>query len=115
MIRTVVGLLLLLVTMSACSDAESGDARVSVAVSALDVNDVTQVSIGVSGPGMAMRGRERDDRVLQGNGSGGFTAGKNVPVGTGQVCVATGDFEADGKLDVAVVRSSSRVSIRLGQ
>ncbi len=56
--------------------------------------------------------------VLLGNGAGGFTPAPNSPFSTDSgrpVTVVTGDFNGDGKPDVAVVNESSAdVSILLG-
>ena len=62
---------------------------------------------------------ENDNNVtiLLGNGSGGFTqpAGSPVPVGSSPVSVGVGDFNLDGKPDLAVVNQvDSNVSIMLG-
>src|ERR1039458_9200554 len=55
--------------------------------------------------------------VLLGNGSGGFTPASGSPfaVGTGPNSVAVGDFNGDGKPDLAVANSSSNnVTVLLG-
>jgi len=53
--------------------------------------------------------------IRLGDGLGGFSSKPDVPVGTNPVSVAIGDFNNDGKQDLAVVNSSSNnVSIRLG-
>ena len=55
--------------------------------------------------------------VLLGDGAGGFTASPGSPyaVGTLPFGIATGDFNGDGKLDLAVVnRTSQNVTVLLG-
>lgn len=55
--------------------------------------------------------------ILLGDGSGGFKPAAGSPVGVGSrpIALATGDFNGDGKLDLAVVNGGSgNVSILLG-
>src|SRR5262245_1854667 len=55
--------------------------------------------------------------ILLGNGSGGFTAAAGSPIndGAGSLSLTSGDFNRDGKPDLAVARSgSSGVSILIG-
>src|SRR5258708_7657229 len=51
--------------------------------------------------------------VLLGNGDGTFQAAVNYASGSGTNSMAMGDFNGDGKLDLAVTNSSS-VSVLLG-
>jgi hypothetical protein len=55
--------------------------------------------------------------VLLGNGDGTFQAAVNYPAGTWSVSVAVGDFNGDGKQDLAVANevSPGTVSVLLGQ
>jgi Bacterial Ig-like domain (group 3)/FG-GAP-like repeat/FG-GAP repeat len=58
-----------------------------------------------------------DVTVLLGNGSGGFAAaaGSPFPAGTTSVSVAVGDFNGDGRVDVAVANlGSNNITILLG-
>jgi hypothetical protein len=58
-----------------------------------------------------------DVTVLLGDGSGGFTAasGSPIAVGTNPRSVAVGDFNGDGKMDLAVANvSSDNVTVLLG-
>jgi FG-GAP-like repeat/Calx-beta domain/Carboxypeptidase regulatory-like domain/FG-GAP repeat len=53
--------------------------------------------------------------VLLGDGAGGFAAATNFSVGTSPFLVALGDFNGDGKSDLAVANEDSNdVSVRLG-
>ena len=53
--------------------------------------------------------------VRLGDGLGGFGSASNVSVGTAPISIAIGDFNGDGKQDMAVANDgSSTVSIRLG-
>lgn len=55
--------------------------------------------------------------VLLGNGDGSFhAAARNFPLGNAPVALATGDFNGDGKTDIAVVdQGSDSLSILLGE
>src|SRR5207237_9620955 len=54
--------------------------------------------------------------VLLGNGDGTFQSAVNYDAGTNPVSVAVGDFDGDGKPDLAVVNSgSTNVALLLGK
>src|SRR5262249_60975923 len=53
-------------------------------------------------------------RVRLGRGAGGFTAVRDVAIGTTPNGVAVGDFNGDGRQDLAVANYGGTVSIRLG-
>ena len=53
--------------------------------------------------------------ILLGDGAGNFSAATNFGAGTDPFSVAVGDFNGDGKQDLAVANdSSNNVSILLG-
>jgi len=52
--------------------------------------------------------------VLLGNGDGTFQAAVNYSVGPGATSVAVGDFNCDGKADLAVTNFNGTVSVLLG-
>jgi hypothetical protein len=53
--------------------------------------------------------------VLLGNGSGGFTSATTIAVGSRPYAIAVGDFNVDGKPDLATANNtSSDVSVLLG-
>ena len=53
--------------------------------------------------------------ILLGNGAGGFSAATNFGAGDSPFSVAVGDFNGDGKQDLATANSgSSNVSVLLG-
>jgi hypothetical protein len=59
--------------------------------------------------------RDRTVSILLGNGDGTFQAPVNYGVGVSPFSVATGDFNGDGELDLAVANEGSdTVSILLG-
>ena len=58
---------------------------------------------------------QTQSRSAWGDGLGGFSGSTEVSVGSGPYSVAIGDFNGDGKQDLAVANyDSSTVSIRLG-
>ena len=74
---------------------------------------------GDGNPDLAAANLDSDNvTVLLGNGSGGFTAASGSPfaVGTGPASVAVGDFNGDGKPDLAVANlyfTSNNVTVLL--
>ena len=53
--------------------------------------------------------------VLLGNGDGTFQDQKTYPVGNGPVAIVAGDFNGDGRTDLAVANADSNdVSVLLG-
>ncbi|MGE5306193.1 MAG: FG-GAP-like repeat-containing protein, partial [Alphaproteobacteria bacterium] len=93
-----------------------GTSPVAVAVGDFNGNgklDLAVVNAGNSSANPAIAGSLS---VLLGNGDGTFGATTNYTVGTTPTGVALGDFNLDGKLDLAVVNSASNdVSILVGK
>jgi len=83
---------------------------VSVAVG--DLNGDGKADLAVTG-----QSATKNLTVLFGNGSGGFTAANPTPFTAGMTaqCVAIGDFNGDGKADLAIANSgSNNVTVLLG-
>ena len=96
-------------TASPGSPFAVGSDPVSVAVGDFNGDGKPDVAIANNG--------SNNLTVLMGDGSGGFTAAPGSPfgVGSGPVSVAVGDFNGDGKLDLATANSNSNnVTILLG-
>jgi hypothetical protein len=58
-----------------------------------------------------------DVTIFLGNGSGGFAAGKKIALGAGKnpIGIVAGDFNGDGKIDLAVANAASnQIQILLG-
>jgi len=69
--------------------------------------DLAVANINAAGPGTVS--------ILSGNGNGTFATAVNYGVGNNPQSLAVGDFNADGRPDLAVPnRDSNNVSIRLG-
>jgi hypothetical protein len=57
-----------------------------------------------------------DLSVMSGNGDGTFAGGVSLPVGSGPVAIATGDFNNDGTPDIVVAdQNDGRVSVLLNR
>lgn len=83
------------------SAAASGDFNGDGKVDVVTANGITTGSHGVS--------------ILVSNGDGSFQVPRNFATGTDPTAIAVGDFNGDGKLDVAVAnRASNSISILLG-
>ncbi len=94
---------------AAPSSFPAGSSPVSAAVADLNGDGFTDVAIADQNGGGVT--------VLLGNGSGSFTASGGSPFATGAnpVSVAAGDFNGDGKADLAVANlGSNTVTILLG-
>jgi len=53
-------------------------------------------------------------QIFLGNGAGAFTLYVTVPVGANPVSITTGDFNEDGRPDLAVVNANGTVTILIG-
>jgi hypothetical protein len=77
-----------------------------------DFNGDGRQDLAMANNGFPFAGRAS---ILLGNGAGGFSAASNFVAGDGPVGVAVGDFNGDGKQDLAVAnQTSNNVSILLG-
>jgi RHS repeat-associated protein len=78
-----------------------------------DLNGDGKLDLAVANLGPTQNGNTIS--ILLGDGTGSFGAATSVGVGTGPTSVTTGDFNRDGRLDLAVANSTSNnVSILLG-
>lgn len=87
----------------------------ALALVAGDFNNDGKVDIAAVGEGLDGSFAQGEVSLLLGNGDGTFQS--PVSYGTGgqySLSLVTGDFNGDGKLDIAVVNQSSSVSILLG-
>ena len=88
----------------------AGNTPVSIAVGDFNIDGKSDLAVANHNPGSVT--------ILLGNGSGGFTQPAGSPVGAGALplSVAVGDFNRDGKPDLAVANDlvSNNVTILLG-
>jgi hypothetical protein len=82
---------------------------------AIDLNGDHKMDAIVVNDHDQLPGANGDILVLFGNGDGTFTTGTTFPTGLGSESAALGDFNNDGKIDVAVANAGSGdVNILLG-
>ncbi len=93
---------------TAASTVNAGGAPSAIAVGDFNGDHKEDLAIGNSG--------SEDLTILLGTGSGTFTAASGSPIanGTQPYEVAVGDFNGDGKEDLAIANRNDTVSIRLG-
>ncbi len=86
--------------------------NVPVSITAGDFNSDGKLDIATANSSST---NSHNVSVLLGNGSGGFAAPTNFGASNGTSSITTGDFNADGKLDLALSHASlDNVSILLG-
>jgi len=86
----------------------------SVAVADFNADGKPDLVIANVGPYEQFTYTGGDVSVLLGNGDGTFQAAVNYNAGIGPSSVSVGDFNRDGKADLAVVNVGSDVSVLLG-
>jgi hypothetical protein len=82
-----------------------------------DFNGDGTLDLAVANPNSSAAGSGNDSAtvsILLGTGTGSFGAKTDFGTGRGSNSVAVGDFNGDGKLDLAVAGGSATVSILLG-
>ena len=90
-----------------------------IAVGVADFNGDGKPDLAMVNNGNDSNGQPGTVTILLGNGDGTFKAGKAYPTGTGPNCVAIGDFNGDGKLDLALsdynIARGNSVAVLLGK
>jgi hypothetical protein len=104
-------------TFQSQSQYQAGYAPIAVGVA--DLNGDGKLDLAVVNNGNASNGHPGTVTILLGNGDGSFTTGKTFSTGNGPNSVAIGDFNADGKLDLALsdynVSQGNSVAVLLGR
>jgi hypothetical protein len=89
-----------------------------IAVGVGDFNHDGNLDLAVVNNGNRSNGQPGTVTILLGNGDGTFTTGKTFDTGDGPNCVAIGDFNGDGKVDLALsnynVSFGNTVAVLLG-
>ncbi|MGO9305894.1 MAG: FG-GAP-like repeat-containing protein [Candidatus Korobacteraceae bacterium] len=101
-------------TFEVAASPAAGEGPVSIAAG--DLNGDGRMDLAVTSTGRPQDNRAGAVTILLGNGDGTFTKGAVIPATVDfPVAVAAGDFNGDGKLDLAVTRIiSDTVTILLG-
>jgi hypothetical protein len=90
-----------------------------IAVGVADLNGDGKLDLAVVNNGNASNGQPGTVTILLGKGDGSFTTGKTFDTGTGPNTVAIGDFNGDGRLDLALsdynVARGNTVAVLFGQ
>jgi hypothetical protein len=90
-----------------------------IAVGVADFNGDGKPDLAVVNNGNDSNGQPGTVTILLGNGDGTFKTGKSYSTGTGPNCVAIGDFNGDGKLDLALsdynIARGNTVAVLLGK
>jgi uncharacterized protein (DUF2141 family) len=104
-------------TFQTQSQYQAGYAPIAVGVG--DLNGDGNLDLAVVNNGNDSNGHPGTVTILLGKGDGSFTTGKTFNTGDGPNSVAVGDFNGDGKLDLALsnydVSRGDSVSVLLGK
>jgi len=104
-------------TFQTQSQYQAGYAPIAVGVA--DLNGDGKLDLAVVNNGNASNGHPGTVTILLGNGDGSFTTGKTFMTGNGPNSVAVGDFNGDGRLDLALsdynVSQGNSVVVLLGK
>src|SRR5216683_919709 len=102
-------------TFQAAVHYAAGAEPISVAVGDFNGDGKPDLAVANVGYSSGFFDRGTNINVLLGNGDGTFQAAANYTAGSGPQSVAVGDFNGDGKPDLAVANSlSNDVSVLLG-
>jgi len=97
---------------STATNYSLGTGAVPISVTATDFNNDSKIDLAIALTSTASVG---NISVLLGNGLGGFGTVTNYSVGSDPLSVVSGDFNGDGKPDIASANAfSSNVSVILG-
>jgi hypothetical protein len=90
-----------------------------IAVGVADFNGDGKLDLAVVNNGNDSNGHPGTVTILLGNGDGSFTTGKTFNTGKGPDSVAIGDFNGDGKLDLALsdynIARGNSIAVLLGK
>jgi FG-GAP-like repeat/FG-GAP repeat len=104
-------------TFQTQSEYQAGYAPIAVGVA--DLNGDGRLDLAVVNNGNDSNGHPGTVTILLGNGDGSFTTGKAFNTGNGPNSVAVGDFNGDGRLDLALsnynIARGNSVTVLLGK